>query len=550
MKVFMKYFSFKITPELEETLDNVISCLLPHQNFDIVEAKGVIEELNRTISTEECSGVYYILLMALNRLSIAKMYLSNAATILRREMFDHAVSSSITELILDKGFDATAFFMSYGKTFELSVPAQFSEAASFAYSEALSKYDELFEKAVPTAEGLVWVNLLKQRMETELTKRMLSTAANILVEGKAEEKNLKRGAAESRRFLAEALADVNQRVTSIFSDLGSRTTETTITSFNSSKQFDEKNRIKVKDLYFTGVDPLDAQQPIRTQDIMTVVADEGIGKTRFAVDQAYKALMAGVNVLYICGETAQIKIKCYIESAHIYNKYQLQLKWKEIEDPTTIQDATLEQIEDTAIKINAALVDLFENPAYGKLTLMQSANYEDFEEQIHHCCDKNNIDLVIVDHVLALRSTGAYTTYGRLVTKQMRVSYLYECEDNLVKECGLAFLNTSHPSVETSTDLKQGKSPGARSGAASADSTKYSSIVCVLTNTPELRIQDMVLMYITKLRDEPNIADKIVLKRLGYTNVHIYDPKYQYMGEGKNTGKIDITDDLFMSEED
>ena len=181
---------------------------------------------------------------------------------------------------------------------------------------------------------------------------------------------------------------------------------------------------------------------------------------------------------------------------------------------------------------------------------MKLVNAKLFEEQIRHCCDKSNIDLVIVDHVLALRSTGAYTTYGRLVSKQMRVSYLYECEDNLVKECNLAFLNTSHPSVETSTDLKQGRTPGARSGAASADSTKYSSIVCVLNNTPELRKQDIVLMYITKLRDEPNVADTIVLKRLGYTNVHIYDPKYQYLGEGKNTGKLDITEDLFISEED
>lgn len=546
----MKFFSFKITPELEETLDCIISCLLPHKNFNLVEAKGVIEELERTISVDECSGVYYIFLKALSRLSVARMYLAGTETILRREMFDHAVSGSISELILKPAFDAQAFFMAYGRTFELSVPAQFAEAASFAYTEAMNKYDELFDKAVATAEGLVWVNLLKQRMEEELTKKMLSTAANILVEGKNDDKSLRRGAAESRRFLSEALADVNQRITSIFTDLGSRTVGTTITSFNSSKQFDEKNRITVKDLYYTGIDPLDIQQPIRTQDIVTIVADEGVGKTRFAVDQAYKALMAGVNVLYICGETAQVKIKGAIEAAHIYNKYQLQLKLKEIEDPTTIKDATLEQIEDISIKINAALVDLFENPAYGKLTLMQSANYEEFEEQIRHCCDRAKIDLVVVDHVLALRSTGAFTTYGRLTTKQMRVSYLYECEDCLVKECNLAFLNTSHPSVETSTDLKQGRSPGARSGAASADSTKYSSIVCVLNNTVELRKQDMVLMYITKLRDEPNIADTIVLKRLGYTNIHLYDPKYQYLGEGKNTGKIDITDDLFISGEE
>lgn len=545
----MRFFEFKITPDLEDTLSNVISCLLPHAAFDVEASKVVIEELNRTISVDECSGVYYIFMKTLSRLSVAKMYLSNVSTALRREMFDHAVSGSIEGILLERAFDATGFFMSYGRTYDLTIPAQFEEACSFAYTEALDMYDELFQRAVPTAEGLNWVNLLKQRMESELTKKMLSVAATILVDGKHSDRDVQRGPIESRKFLADALADVNQRVTSIFSDVGARTTATTITSLDASKQFDNRNRIQARDLYYTGIDPIDMAQPIRTQDIVTIIADEGIGKTRFVVDQAYKAIISGVNVLYICGETAQIKIKRYIESAHLYHMYQLQLKWSEINDPTTIEGATLDEIEEIDIKINAALVDLYENKNYGSITFVQSLNYEDFDESIRHSKDKSNIDLVIVDHVLALGSTGAYTTLGRLTTKQLRVSYLYECEDRLVKECNIAFLNTSHPSTSTSADLKSGRTPGPRSGAESADSTRYSSIVGVLNNTAELRKQDFVLLYLTKLREELNNTDAIVLKRLGYTNVHTYDPKYQYLGSGKDAKKIDIDDKLFISED-
>lgn len=546
----MRHFKFKVSSEFEEPIDNIISCLLPHENFDVDEAKGVIEELSRTLPVEETSGVYFIFLTIIDRLSVTRLYMKNRSTVLSREVFEHAVLGGLRDILLLEDFDAVTFFGEYSKNYDLSIPTQFEDATAFAYSVLMEKYDELFEKAIPTQQGLSWLTILKQNLNYALTAKMLSVAAATLTEGRQQGRTVSRGPDEARKFLTEALADVNSRVQNIFSDTNSRFTETSITSLEVSKMFDEKNRIKARPLYYMGVDPIDDVMPVRTQDIVTIVADEGIGKTRFAIDQAYRAIRAGVNVLYICGETAQIKIKKSIESAHCYSLYQLQLRWSEVDDPSTITDISTEALEELQIKINAAQADLYENKDYGRIIFEQSATYENFLETIKGMKDKHSIDLVIVDHVLALTSDGSVTTLGRLNTKSMRVSYLYECEDILVKECNIAFLNTSHPSSITSKDLKEGRSPGARSGAESSDSTKYSSVVCVLNNTPELRKQDIVLMYITKLRDEPNTADACVLQRMGFANIHVFDPKLQYLGSNGKNNDNDVMTALFMDEED
>lgn len=544
----MKHFKFKVSSEFEEPIDNIISCLLPHKNFDIDAAKGVIEEFGRTLPVVETSGVYFVFLTIIERLNVSKLYLRNHGTVLSREVFEHAILGGLRDVLLLEDFDAVAFFGEYSKNYDLSIPTQFEEATAFAYSVLMEKYDELFEKAIPTQEGWSWLTILKQNLNYALTAKMLSISAAILTEGRQQDKTISRGPDEARKFLAAALADVNSRVQDVFSDTCNRFTETAITSLAASKLFDEKHRVQTRPLYYMGIDPIDDVMPIRTQDIVTIVADEGMGKTRFAIDQAYRALMAGVNVLYICGETEQFKIKKKIEATHCYALYQLQLRWNEVDDPSLIEGISDAMLEDLQIKINAARADLYENKDYGEFICVQSSIYENFMDTIKSYKDKHNIDLVIVDHILALTSDGTMTTLGRLNTKQMRVSYLYECEDILVKECNIAFLNTSHPSFSTSKDLKDGRAPGARSGAESSDSTKYSSVVGVLNTTPELKKQDIVLMYITKLRDEPNTADACVLKRLGFSNIHIFDPKLQYLGSNDKGNSDEILDALFMDE--
>ena len=69
-------------------------------------------------------------------------------------------------------------------------------------------------------------------------------------------------------------------------------------------------------------------------------------------------------------------------------------------------------------------------------------------------------------------------------------------------------------------------------------------MVFILNNNLELRKSDLVKLYVTKLRDIPNIYDAIILKRLGYSNKHVFDPALQNSSDAKRQDMSDL-DDLF-----
>lgn len=528
----MHYFDFRITSEIQETLNKILSGCLPHENFDVDLAKTALEDLFRTVPIEETYGVTFLFFKVLKNMSTLKMYMSGYKDVLRRDVFDAALSASLDTAIISEGFDAKTFFDEFSVTFNLDIPSEMYDAKSFVYSEALNLYDELFEMAIPTSECSTWIATLRESIEHNITGRMISIAGQALTQGVPVDRKLYRGAADARKLMQFMVSDVNGRVASMNADMTSRHTATVLSSFEKSKEFDEKNKIQIKPLYHMGIDPIDRLFMLSTQDIVTVVADEGVGKTRFAIDQAYRAIMEGCNILYICGETAQIIVKKSLEAMHIFNMYGLQFKPRELLDPSTIEVDDMDKLEEYIVKINNATRDFYENPNHGKFVPLQSVYYETFSEEVKKCVEAYDIEMVFVDHVLALESNGNITPLGRLQTKPTRVTYLYQCEDVLVKEYNIAFFNTSHPSTKTSEELRSGRKPSSRAGAESAESSRYATMVVVLGTNDELKAQDMVIMYVNKIRSDAPIVDDIVLKRNGYGNRHDYDESLQHYAQG------------------
>lgn len=518
----MQYFDFRITGENRDTIYKILSGCLPHENFDPEYAYKGLEELFRTVPIEETYGIMYIFFKAFRNMQTLKMYMNGFSTILRRESFDAAVQGGVTQILKDEAFRATEFFEEYNKTFNLDIPQEYSNAQSFVYTEALAVYDELFEMAIPSNECETWINILKESLEAELTKQVLSLGGKALAKGVVVDRQLYKGAESARKLLHAATTEVDARITVMHGSLTNINIATPITSFESSKEFDQKNSFKIRELYCMGFEPIDDHYRIRTPDIITIVGDEGVGKTRFAVDQAYKALVSGCNVYYICGETSILELKKRLEAQHIYNMYGLQFSPRELMDFDKLDVDDYEQLDEYIVKINNATRDLYENPCHGKLILQQSVYYETFSQDVRKYHEAYKLDIVFVDHVLAMQSNGDITPMGRLINKQARVTYLFQQEDLLVKELNISFFNTSHPSTHTSQELRQGIKPTNRAGAESAESSRYASFIGILTTNDQLKQHDMVMMYVNKIRSDAPITDAIVLKRSGYGNQHIY----------------------------
>jgi hypothetical protein len=265
---------------------------------------------------------------------------------------------------------------------------------------------------------------------------------------------------------------------------------------------------------------------------VTLVADEGTGKTRIVVDQAYRALIAGSNVVIVCGETDSYKMKKFIEARHIWSLYNRQFSLFELNNPDNI-DADNDNIkEELQNMIVAATIDLYDNKRYGKLTLIQNLVYETCEEQLKEEYKNSPFDVVFIDHVAALDKNGRYVNGERLVNAQDRITHLFQVEDRLAKELNVAFVNTSHTNNDASAAIRRGKETGVRIGGQSAATTKYASIAILISQTADLKKTDQIIMEFKKIRDHEPITHPIVLNRNG-SNYHQYLEEMQYLVNGE-----------------
>lgn len=523
----MTYFNFKLTAEIQDHVSRVISGILPHNNFRPELSHPVLASLFRTVPIEETYGILYVFLKMFRNLSVLNLYMSGYNQVLRREVFEQAVQSGVTNLIQADAFEAKQFFSDYGKQFDLSVPSELFDAASFVYTLAMEMYDDLFELAIPTEECETWLQVTRDAMEQSIMEKMISIAAQALSTGYQYDKVVYRTPQDVQKLLSLMSTDVTVRLARNRADIAGSGEVSTVSSFEESKLYDDKHFQDLTKLYYLGFEPVDAKFAMHTQDIGLLVADEGVGKTRWMIDQLYKAIIQGVNCIFVCGETKELEAKKRLEAEHIFQMYNLQLSYKELLDISKLNIEDLDALEDIKIKIASATADLYDAEHHGTVSFMQRITYEDCYQEIKDAVDATDAKLVFIDHVLAMEASGELTSSGRLHAPTQRISFLFEKENLLVKDLNIAFMNASHPSSELTKLLAQGKRPGKRVGAESSNSSRYATAIFVLTNNLEMQSQDLVSMFIPKLRSDEPITDEIVLYRNGYGNYHSYDPNLQ-----------------------
>lgn len=528
----MNHLKFTLTSEHQATIDKIISSTLPHNNIDQILARDVLQELFETVNDNEVYGLTYIFFKMYKNIQTIGLYRKGFDILISREIFVSSLQASVYDTVIRPEFNASLFFQEFSKEYDLTIEQQLNEAADFVYSLALEKYDELFSMAIPTAEAAGYISALKESMKKSISEQMTIIQGQILNKGYQVKDKVFRGVDDFYEFVGLAMAEIQTRFATLDAKANSRYKANTIHNSDEAKKFRDENQLDIRKLYYMGFEPYDNIFAIRTQDIITVIADEGVGKTRFISDQVYKAIMAGVNVLVICGETHKVKIMAMIEAIHIFMRWALSLSPSEMNDPSLIKDLDIDELDEITTQINEARTDLYDNPSYGKLTFEQSACYESFEDTVGAKVKNDNIQMIVVDHTAALDSDGSWTADGRLTGDQARVLFLYKCEDRMTKDYNLTFLNTAHTSNEATNALAAGKNVKTRSGGISAATTKYASLVFLLYIPKDIKGKDQIICDATKVRDHPKPAFPLVLLRSGNVNLHTFDPRLQNLVQG------------------
>lgn len=527
---------YKITSEQQELLDTIISGILPHENCDVKTAVDVIVELDKFISFQELYGVYYVIWKLIKNMEILQLYQRGFKASLKEDIFDKAIQVSIVDLLKRKEFDAEKFFSDYGQTFNLEIPTERNSAVDFTYSTLLDKYREWYSMKVSTADSLATVPVLYKDMQNSMAAMAVSLQGQILMDGILYNGKPYQGYEDWLSFSSVIQNEIMSRFTK--SSIIKRHTFNVIQNYEDSLKYDSDNAKDIHPLFYMGFEPVDNRFPICTHDIVTIVADEGTGKTRFVTDQAYRAMIAGANVVVVCGETDTYKMKKFVEARHIWTIYHRQFSLFELINPDTI-DASGDEKEELQNMITSATIDLYENPKYGKITFIQNLVYEQCAEQLREEYKRNKYDVVFIDHVAALDSNGRYVNGERLGNMQERITYLFRVEEMLAKDLNVAFVNTSHTNNDTSAAIRKGKDTGVRIGGQSAATTKYASIVILVSQPIDLKKTDQIIIEFKKIRDHEPITFPMVINRNG-SNYHEYIEEMQYLVKGESLSNDEL----------
>lgn len=508
--------------QLREAVMDVLGCLIPHEDnyeeFHYDAAYRYFTELYKILKLEETQGDIWLIYYGLIRMSEIRAFDKDFQFILDRRSFAKSLEQNVTDLINTNKDVFIPYLTQNGVDANLDVQKTLEDASDFVYSATMETYDELAGMEMDVNDALKYMNILRDVILGMLSKRSLIVGSKIISgDGYYINGRNYKGAKDYVEYSKVIPSIISSR----FSDyLKARKTSVSLTDLATFKAYHGDDTTKIEKLFNIGFEPLDEVFSICTGDLITLVGDEGVGKTNSAIHILMQNILAGHDVLMMTGESSITKIVNMCISHYIFKKTGYQFTWKEI------MNYTDEDEEDQRL-IELWQSDFVTNPDVGRLHLVQSLNYEDFDSVIEEYLVKYpNISLVVIDHTDRLNSTGALTDDGYLRDKKMKVDHLYKKEIELKQTLNLAFLNLAHSNTETQKAGTKGKDTGVRIGATSSATTKDSDFVFYLSKDANLS-SNFVKWSCKKVRDYDDGIKPFVLKKHFEVSDLEYDVEYQ-----------------------
>lgn len=525
----------------QELVNKILSGCVPHENCKPEAVSQLVTELFSILPVTEVFGTNYIFFHLLEVMgNMSTVFAGGSSSTPTKDVLEASLTHSIANIIKQPQFNAQKYFAELGKEFNLQVREQLDEACDIVYSICLDMYDELMNLKIPTKEALLYLDPLKESCKGSFIERAMAIEAECLRHGvtmNGVSYNGPNGVVLLRHYHED---EFENRFSN--STISLAMEEVIFDTHLKLKRYKEENPNKIRPLAMFGYDPFDKVFELCTQDIVCLVADEGVGKTQITLDWVHTLVVSGQSVLVVTGETSSQSYIDRLVLNHLARTKEVSISEREFNNRELIPHASLDELEEINIIIEDATRDFLENPKYGKVILKQNLFYEDFHRYISENVIKNNVTVVVVDHVAIMRSNGARTSDGFLDNPKKKIDFLYAQEDVLTKEKNIAFINTVHTQSEVSDKLAAGKATGVNIGRGSRGTTMFGSIVMLLRTTDELAKQGVLILEPRKTRTFQK-PPPIALFRDSRSCCHYYKPQLQHFvtGEQDNitTAKID-----------
>lgn len=508
-------FDFE-SESLTDSLDNLISCLLPHENYDGKFLGDILTGLDTLIKTEEMPCQYEILLNIFNKMRRIKVTYDDYIPVLERNQYDLFLTSGIPDYVDVNRFKVISWVGSKGESVNLDIATDVERARSILYQNCMELYDKCFSlKNSSDNFTALFVGLSMAIKENALMQGIM-IQREILSNGYREGRKLYRGVDDALEFSSSYTLEIEHRIR----EFGQSRTTVILDDEEKFINIRKKNKVLTEVLGKYDIPELDDGIPMIRSRYVVLVAPQNTGKTVYSCDRTSTLLLNGKRVVYMCGETPDNQIINKILPSYINKKFGMYVSEAMC---SGIEPCT----EEAERLINVASREIWSS---GNLVLQQYFTYDNIYKELEDLYKREKFDAVIIDHSFSLRS-APNTKLKDVKSKIDECTVQLRCFKN---DYPVFILETSHPSSQAGKELRKynavlyDDSPTKGSG----DPTKEADDLYIMYTSPELEKQHKVGLQVYKRRSCSKPSTHIYMTLDILTQRFIYNPDEQDVAEG------------------
>lgn len=499
----------RFNEELKEVLDNLISGMLPHENYDGSLLMDIEKLILRFIKIEEMELEYLVLMNIVAE--IKKVYLGIEAKVLpkiTRDSVDLILQNDLVRFVSTEGYKYKSWFENKGIPYDFSNEMNIEIAASKLYSEVIDVYDRCFDLQVPSSESVSYMVAYRAAFLDSVAETTVTTQAEILRNGLWYKGSYYKSSEDWAKYMDMFISDLNGRL----NDELNEETKAINTLEKGIKMLEEAREAK-RPISTFGMPPIDDFIPIVSNRLSVICSKEGTGKTTYGAYLANNVMRDGKKIVYMTGESTDREIYIPVLQNFIYKNFNAFVSQYDI----IHRDQAPEEVQKI---INLGVAKLTES---NSLHLRPAYTYETVYQELVADYEKYKFDVVVIDHSANLISNG------KLKTEKEQIDALAVALRMFKNKYNVSIIVNSHFSTNAQTELTRfGRIYDNSPTRGSSVLSKEADDIFILTVNEKLEKQSMRAFTVFKRRgaSKANIGT-IMMKVLFNCGEWVYDPKLQ-----------------------
>lgn len=492
--------------ELQEVLKQLISAVLPHENYKPKMFSSVVQSILNHIRIDEFFMEYYVMMSMLADLRESMIVIKGMVPKVTREIFESNVSSRAMDLVSDPNTKVSEWSKENAHAFDPRSEINIEEASTRLYKRCLDLYDDCYALKVDTESALTILPTLKSLLISNISYTSVESQ-NAIINGAISQRVGQRFKTYSGpEGWLEYIRDTYSRASSRLEPM-----DMTVNSYgniSNAMQVIEKWELNAIPIAKYNLEPFDNTAPIRRHWYSIIVANPGVGKTAWAVMIVNRMIHEGKHVLVMLGETTEeLFIARYISQV-MFEKYGLWIGEEALSSLGALD-------EDVADKVRQELLHLMTCGYYHTIGALP---YRDLYSNLKSIYEEIEFEALVIDHSAALSG-------GRNETEDLtNMSYAVK---TFKKDYPVHVTVMSHMSAAMREMLSKGQIDGDQNAArGSSNLTNDADEIKMFVTNDDLKRQELIAVQTRKIRG-PKPPKIVMLKYHDSVGAFEFDPKDQ-----------------------